>query len=96
MILSAAAPSIAIRIADEHKGQIQLLITDVVLPEMNGCDLSKKLQTISPNLKTLFMSGYTADFVNNQGVIDLDLNFIQKPFSIKTLLGAIKKILAHN
>ena len=94
-VLSAAAPSTAIRIADEHKGQIQLLITDVVLPEMNGCDLSKRLQATSPNLKTLFMSGYTADIVNNQGVVDLDVNFIQKPFSIKTLLAAVKKILVH-
>ncbi len=95
MVLIAAALSTAIRIADEHKGQIQLLITDVVLPEMNGCDLSNKLQTISPNLKTLFMSGYAADIENYQGVFDLDVNFIQKPFSIKTLLGAVKKILTH-
>ncbi len=93
-VLDAAAPSDAIRIACEHRGQIHLLITDVVLPEMNGCDLSKKLQSIFPNLKTLFMSGYTTDVINNQGVLDLGVNFIQKPFSINALILAIHKIFA--
>jgi PAS domain S-box-containing protein len=93
-VLDAAAPSDALRIASEYKGEIHLLITDVVLPEMNGCDLSKKLQSRFPKLKTLFMSGYTTDIINNQGGFELGVNFIQKPFSINTLVFAIQKIFS--
>jgi two-component system, cell cycle sensor histidine kinase and response regulator CckA len=91
-VLDAATPSDAIRIAREYGSKINLLITDVVLPEMNGCDLSRQLQSICPNLKTLFMSGYTIDDINIQGELDLGVNFIKKPFSIKALLVAIHKI----
>lgn len=91
-VLDAAAPSDAIRIAREYKGEIHLLITDVVLPEMNGCDLSKKLQSIFPELKTLFMSGYTTDTINKQVGGDLGVNFIQKPFSVTALISSIHKI----
>jgi len=91
-VLDAATPSDALRIASEYKGQIHLLITDVVLPEMNGCDLSKKLQSLFPKLKTLFMSGYTTDTINKQVGGELGVNFIQKPFSIDALISAINKI----
>ena len=93
-VLDASAPSDAIRIAREHGSQIHLLITDVVLPEMNGCDLSRQLQSRFPNLKTLFMSGYTTEETNNQGELDPEVNFIQKPFSLNALLASIHKILA--
>ncbi len=92
-VLDAASPSEAIRIAEGHKGEIQLLVTDVVLPEMNGCDLSKRVQVTSPNLKTLFISGYPPDIVENEGVLDPDVNYLQKPFPIKTLLAAVHKML---
>ncbi|NTV93167.1 MAG: PAS domain S-box protein, partial [Chlorobiaceae bacterium] len=59
-VLSADTPNEAIRLAGKHKGGIGLLLTDVVMPEMNGCDLSNKLRITSPDMKTLFMSGYTA------------------------------------
>lgn len=93
IVLDAASPSEAIRIAERYKGEIQLLITDVVLPEMNGCDLSKIVQVTSPNIKTLFISGYTPDIVENEGVLDMDINYLQKPFPIKALLAAVHKIL---
>jgi PAS domain S-box-containing protein len=93
-VLDAATPSDAIGLAREHKGIIHLLITDVVLPEMNGCDLSRKLQSIFPDLKTLFMSGYTTEVVGGKGVLELGVNFIQKPFSINTLVFAIQKIFS--
>ena len=91
-VLDAATPSEAIRIAREYGNKIHLLITDVVLPEMNGCDLSRQLQSICPNIKTLFMSGYTFEDIKIQGELDLGVNFIKKPFSIKALLVAIHKI----
>ena len=93
MVLEAASPSEAILIADAHKGEIQLLVTDVVLPDMNGCDLSKRVQKTSPNVKTLFMSGYSSDIVANEGVLDMGVNYLQKHFPIKALLVAVHKIL---
>ncbi len=93
MVLDATSPSEAILIADAHKGEIQLLVTDVVLPEMNGCDLSKRVQETSPNVKTLFMSGYTPDIVENEVGLDMGVNYLQEPFPVKALLVAVHKIL---
>ena len=91
-VLNATKPSDALHIAGEHKGLINLLLTDVVLPEMNGCDLSKKIQSMNPNLYTLFMSSYTADFIPGHGLLNQSINFIQKPFTISTLLLSLQKI----
>ncbi|MEI7933517.1 MAG: response regulator [Chlorobiaceae bacterium] len=91
-VLHAATPGEAISIAGEQKGQIHLLLTDVVLPEMNGCDLSKKLLLLYPNLSTLFMSGYTTDIIAGNGLLEPGVNFIQKPFAINTLLSALQNI----
>ena len=93
IVLDTASPSEAIRIAEGHKGEIKLLVTDVVLPEMNGCDLSKRVQATFPNLKTLFMSGYTSDIVDHEGMLEMGVNYLQKPFPIKALLVAVHKIL---
>ncbi len=95
-VLSAATFGEAIRIAAENKGDIHLLMTDVVLPEINGCDLSKKIQLISPNIKTLFMSGYSAEIASCHTELDCREDFIQKPFSINTLFVALQKILGSH
>jgi DNA-binding response OmpR family regulator len=92
-VLSADTPNEAIRIAAKHKGGIGLLLTDVVMPEMNGCDLSNKLRITSPNLKTLFMSGYTSDIISRHGVLDDGGDFIQKPFSLKALMESVHNLL---
>jgi two-component system cell cycle sensor histidine kinase/response regulator CckA len=69
-VMAAATPGEAIRLAREHAGEIHLLMTDVVMPEMNGRDLAKNLLSLYPNLKRLFMSGYTADVIAHHGVLD--------------------------
>ena len=92
-VLTASKPHDAIELAEQHKGTIKLLLTDVVLPEMNGCDLAKKLHSISPKLKTLFMSGYSTDVITCDEVLDEGANFIQKPFSLKSLIMAVEKTL---
>jgi YesN/AraC family two-component response regulator len=61
-------------------------MTDVVMPEMNGRDLAQKLLSLWPNLKRLFMSGYTADVIANNGLLDESVHFIQKLFSMKDLV----------
>jgi CheY-like chemotaxis protein len=84
-VLAAGAPCEAIRMANEHAGEIQLLITDVVMPEMNGRDLAVRLHSLYPSVKILFMSGYTADVIAHRGVLDENVKFIQKPFSMTDL-----------
>jgi PAS domain S-box-containing protein len=95
-VLPATAPSAAIRVAEEHAGEIHLLITDVVMPEMNGRDLARNLLDPYPDLKCLFMSGYTANIISHQGVLDEGVNFIQKPFLIKDLAEKVRSILDEN
>ena len=92
-ILSAATPHDAIRLARNHKEEIDLLLTDVVMPEMNGCDLAKQLQSVTPGLKTLFMSGYSSDVLSSHEGMTEGVNFIQKPFSLKTLTMTVHNIL---
>ena len=90
-ILNAAAPEEALQIASNHNDTIHLLLTGVVLPEMNGCELSKVLRLLYPDLKTLFISSCnTCIDSNNEG--DPEIHFIQKPFTINTLLLSIRKI----
>jgi signal transduction histidine kinase/ActR/RegA family two-component response regulator len=92
-VLSTATPSEAIKITKQHKGNINLLLTDVIMPEMNGNELSKKLQSIQPNLKTLFMSGYMTEIVSHHKTTNNDVTFIQKPFSLNTLIKAVHESL---
>ncbi len=92
-VLTAAAPSEAINLAKAHAGEIRLVITDVVMPEMNGRDLAEKLQTLYPDMKILFMSGYTATAIAHRGVLDEGVNFIQKPFSFKGLGIKVRELL---
>jgi two-component system cell cycle sensor histidine kinase/response regulator CckA len=92
-VMAASTPGEAIRLAREHAGEIHLLMTDVVMPEMNGKDLAKNLLSLYPNLKRLFMSGYTADIIAHHGVLDEGVHFIQKPFSVKKLAGQVREVL---
>ena len=92
-VLSASTPGEAIRLAEEHTGEIHLLMTDVVMPEMNGRDLAKRLLSLYPNLKHLFMSGYTANVIAHHGVLDQGVHFIQKPFTSDDLALKVREAL---
>ncbi len=94
-VVACSAPSEARRLAEIHNRQIQLLITDVIMPEMNGHDLSKMLCKINPGLKCLFSSGYTADVIAHRGVLDEGVNFLQKPYSIRDLAVKVRTVLEH-
>jgi PAS domain S-box-containing protein len=93
-ILPASTPGEALQLAGRHADTIDLLMTDVVMPEMNGRDLAKKLLSLYPDLKCLFMSGYTANVIAHHGVLDEGVNFLQKPFSQKDLAAKIRHTLA--
>lgn len=92
-ILVAPTPGEAIHIAKEYTGGINLLITDVVMPEMNGRDLATKLTSLYPGLKCLFASGYTGDVIARCGVLEERINFIQKPFSMQSLAAKVRELL---
>ena len=92
-VLPAATPGEAIRLAESHPGQIHLLMTDVVMPEMNGRDLAKNILSIHPRLKRLFMSGYTADVIASHAIVDEGIHFIQKPFAKNDLSAKVRAAL---
>jgi two-component system sensor histidine kinase EvgS len=92
-VLAAATPAEAVEIAREHKEEIHLLLTDVIMPGMNGRDLAERLRADYPMLKVLFMSGYTANVIEHRGALDKGVNFIQKPFSKKALALKVEKAL---
>ena len=92
-VLPAGSPGEAIRLAREHSGDIELLVSDVVMPEMNGRDLARNIISLYPKVRRLFMSGYTADVIAHQGVLNEGVNFLQKPFSKKELTTAIRRAL---
>ena len=85
-VISVSGPLEALRIAQSYPEDIHLLMTDVVMPEMNGRDLAEKLSIIYPDIKCLFMSGYTANVIAHHGVLDEGIQFINKPF-VKNDLG---------
>ena len=92
-VLAASTPGEAIRLADEHAGRIHLLMTDVVMPEMSGRTLTKQLLSARPDVKCLFMSGYTADVIAHRGVMDAGVSFLQKPFSIAAVAAKVRETL---
>jgi CheY-like chemotaxis protein len=95
-VLKADTPGMAIELAREHHGEINLLMTDVIMPEMNGRDLAKNLLSMYPHVKRLFMSGYTADIIAHHGVLDEGVHFIQKPFSLPNMAVMVREVLDSN
>jgi two-component system cell cycle sensor histidine kinase/response regulator CckA len=94
-VLVASTPTEALRLSGEHRQSIDLLITDVVMPGMSGRDLAEQMHRLCPNLRYLFMSGYTADAITDRGVLDEGVHFIQKPFSIRDLAAKVRMVLNH-
>jgi len=92
-VLVANTPSEALNLARDCNEEIDLLITDVIMPEINGRDLANRLRSNRPNMKCLYISGYTADVIANQGVLEENVNFIQKPFRTKDLIAKVHETL---
>jgi len=95
-VLTAATPHEAIRLVSEGRKEIALLITDVVMPEINGRDLAKQIKALCPGIKVLFMSGYTSNVIAHHGVLEEGVNFVQKPFSLKELAMRVCQALADS
>jgi PAS domain S-box-containing protein len=94
-VLSAETPGVAIELSGTHSDPIHLLMTDVIMPEMNGRDLGNYLVIRYPQIKRLFMSGYTAEIIAPQGVLEDGVFFIQKPFSMKDLAAKVREVIEY-
>ncbi len=92
-IMTAHSPEQALPLVETCSGDIHLLLTDVVMPGMNGKEFEQRIRQLKPGIKTLFMSGYTADVIAKRGVVEEGINFIQKPFTMKDLAVSIRQIL---
>jgi len=91
--IAAASGEEALELAGKYSERIDLLMTDVVMPGINGRELSERLTRQRPQIKTLFCSGYTEDIIVLNGVIDRSINFIAKPYSMQQLAGKIREAL---
>ena len=93
-VLAASGPNQALQLAEGYADPIHLLLTDVIMPEMSGRDLWQRLSALRPDMKCLFMSGYTANLIAHHGVLDKDVHFLQKPFSREELATKLRKALS--
>ena len=92
-VLEAVRGEQAVRLAAEHAGQIDLLLTDVVMPEMSGPQVLEQIRVKHPMLKVLFMSGYTDEAMVHHGILDSGAPFLQKPFLPETLARKVREAL---
>ncbi len=92
-ILIAKSGTEALDICSEEKTPVHLLLTDVIMPEMDGKELARKMLAAHPNLKVLYMSGYTSNVIARHGVLDQGIQFIQKPFSPEKLATKVREVL---
>ncbi|MCX8110039.1 MAG: PAS domain S-box protein [Syntrophorhabdaceae bacterium] len=94
-VISAQTPNEAINKSKAYEGEIHILITDVIMPEINGKDLADILKAMRPSIKCLFMSGYTANAIVKNGILQEGVNYIQKPFSIQEFSRKVRAALEN-
>ena len=78
---------------NDYNGPLHLILTDVIMPEMNGKELFERVLELFPNIRVLYMSGYPNNVIAPHGVLDKEIHFIQKPFNIKTLSLKVREVL---
>jgi DNA-binding response OmpR family regulator len=93
-VIEASDGNEAIAVAGRHPEGLHLLLTDVVMPGMNGKELSERLRALHPNMKVLFISGYTADVIAHRGVLDPGVAFLHKPFNPEELAAKVREVLS--
>jgi PAS domain S-box-containing protein len=94
-VIEAQSPEDAVRLAGKHGAEIHLLLTDVVMPGISGRDLAKQLTARHPNLRVLYMSGYTYNMIAENGTLEEGLSFLQKPFTPQGLTQKVREVLSR-
>jgi len=92
-VIEAADGAVAVQIAVAHDGIIHLLLTDVIMPGMNGRELAQRISEIRPNVKVLYMSGYTENVIGQDGTLDAGIRLLQKPFNLRDLKVMVREVL---
>lgn len=95
-VLAETDPEKALKLGKENSDLISLLISDVIMPKLNGRDLSEKLKQLIPNLKIIFISGYTDDILSPLGILENNVKFVQKPFNTSKLANMVRNVLDEN
>lgn len=93
VVLPTGSGKEALEVARTYEGTIHLLISDMVMPEINGRDLAQRIKDLRPQLKVLFMSGYTGDIISKQGIVEEGINFLQKPVEFEVLAAKVRDLL---
>jgi DNA-binding NtrC family response regulator len=93
-VLSTEDPSEALRLAAQHEGTIHLLLTDVIMPNIDGKELYLQVAQLRPGIRVLYMSGYTGEVIAHHGILDDKVRFLQKPFSVHDLTQKVRDILS--
>ncbi|MGH7313767.1 MAG: response regulator [Candidatus Rokuibacteriota bacterium] len=92
-VLTAEDGPAALRAADSHSGHIDLVVVDIVIPGMHVKELVDRLTTARPGLKILYISGFAGDLVGQHGLVRLETNFLQKPFTVDGLARKVREVL---
>jgi nitrogen-specific signal transduction histidine kinase/DNA-binding NarL/FixJ family response regulator len=92
-VIEAADGAVAMQIAVAHEGIIHLLLTDVIMPGMNGRELAQRISEIRPNVKILYMSGYTENVIGHNGTLEAGVRLLQKPFNLRDLKSKVREVL---
>src|SRR5262249_26362594 len=95
-VMDAGGPIDAQRISENYRSPIHLLITDVIMPKVSGRDLASQITASRPNIKVLYMSGYTDNAVLNSGILQKEVAFLQKPFTPVALTEKVREVLEPN
>jgi CheY-like chemotaxis protein len=92
-VIEAADGAVAMQIVVAHEGVIHLLLTDVIMPGMNGRELAQRVSEMRPNVKVLYMSGYTENVIGHNGTLDAGIRLLQKPFNLRDLKDKVREVL---
>ncbi len=95
-VWSSSSPGKALKLFEEHRDEVDMLLTDVIMPEMNGKELADKVTKLKPNVKCVFMSGYSEEVIARNGIVPTDTSFIEKPFDAGRLHAVIDNAFANN